>query len=278
MVMKEIRRADGMFIRYQEKGTGSPPMVFVHGMGGDHRMVAPLVEYYKGRYRVIAPDGRGCGGSAKPEGDYSVDTLADDLRWLCEELGIERPVVAGRSLGGSVCLNYAVRYPERVRGVVLMDSGIRDRAEKAADLSGFYDALGGPDHVAGQKAYAEQRLRDPGDDPEIAAGVMDVWAQVPPHAFVAMGRGVLAFDSRAAAAACTVPALLILSDRPYTAPATVEWLAQRPNWQIGKVVGSGHGITLMVPQQVIAMIDRFLEILDFPAAPSDGRGGTPAAV
>ncbi len=267
MVMKEIRRADGMSIRYQEKGVGSPPMVFVHGMGTDHERMAPLVEYFKGRYRVVAPDTRGCGGSAKPVGDYSVDTLADDLRWLCEELAIERPVLVGHSLGGSTCLNYAVRYPERVRGLVLLDSGIRDRAEKVADLSPFYDALGGPDHVEVIRKYALKRLYDPGDDQEIAeTGAEKQMHGCPPHAFIAMGRGVLGFDARAAAAACTVPSLQILSDSPYTAPATVEWLSTRPNWRVAKVVGSGHAIQLIVPRQVTAMIDRFLEILSYPAA------------
>jgi pimeloyl-ACP methyl ester carboxylesterase len=82
----------------------------------------------------------------------------------------------------------------------------------------------------------------------------------PAHVFQAMGEGVLAFDSLAAALRCPVPGLLVLAARPSFLDTTA--LASLPDsWQVARVVGSGHFVQLVVPDQVNAMIDRFLELL-----------------
>ena len=82
---------------------------------------------------------------------------------------------------------------------------------------------------------------------------------VRPDVFLAMGAGVLAFDSRAAALACTVPSLIILADRPFADPDTLQRLGS--NWRVARTVGAGHFHQLVVPAQVNAMLDRFLELL-----------------
>jgi pimeloyl-ACP methyl ester carboxylesterase len=86
-------------------------------------------------------------------------------------------------------------------------------------------------------------------------------AATPAHVFLAMADGVLAFDSLAAAQACTMPALIVLADRPFVEPA----LAKLPaNWRTGRVVGAGHFLQLVVPDQVNAMLDHYLALLELP--------------
>src|SRR5690606_35851185 len=72
--------------------------------------------------RVIAPDLRGHGESAAPEGVYSMESLADDVRKLLDHLGLQRVVLLGHSLGGYVTLAFAERYPERLAGFGLLHS------------------------------------------------------------------------------------------------------------------------------------------------------------
>ncbi|OUM97888.1 MAG: alpha/beta hydrolase [Paenibacillaceae bacterium ZCTH02-B3] len=103
-------------------GTSVPPLVLLHGYGGSHRYFDEIFPLLTKHLRVIAPDLRGHGDSAAPEGVYSMETLADDVRKLLDHLGLERVVLLGHSLGGYVTLAFAERYPERLAGFGLLHS------------------------------------------------------------------------------------------------------------------------------------------------------------
>jgi pimeloyl-ACP methyl ester carboxylesterase len=72
------------------------------------------------RFTVHAPDQRGHGDSGRPDGEYSAEELADDLRGLVGKLGLKRIVVGGHSLGGRVALVFAARYPEVTAGLIMV--------------------------------------------------------------------------------------------------------------------------------------------------------------
>src|SRR5262245_31574317 len=109
--MQQLRR-NGVRLAYEERGRGAPPMVFVHGIACDHSHFTPQFDHFGRNHRVVAVDLRGHGQSDKPEGDYSLTLYTEDLAWLCEALGLYRPVIVGHSLGGVIALDLAARYPE----------------------------------------------------------------------------------------------------------------------------------------------------------------------
>ena len=99
----------------EEFGTGSP-VVLVHGLGGTgtdiwKHQIADLAR----EFRVVAYDLRGSGQSETTPGPYTIDLLVDDLRALVEALSLGRVALAGHSMGGSVVLSYAARFPDDVR-------------------------------------------------------------------------------------------------------------------------------------------------------------------
>jgi len=111
---------DGLGFHYRDQGSGLP-FVFQHGLGGDVNQPfglfrpAPAV-------RLIGCDMRGH-GETRPLGDVEklgIATLADDLVGLLDHLAIKQTVVGGISLGSAVAVNVAMRYPERVLGLVLL--------------------------------------------------------------------------------------------------------------------------------------------------------------
>ena len=100
----------------------SAPVLFMHGVGGDHRLFdSQLREFRTGR-RVLAFDQRGCGGSADaPGGAYDLDIRVRDLGLVLDALRLDPVVLVGHGTGGEVMARYAERNPSRVLGLVLID-------------------------------------------------------------------------------------------------------------------------------------------------------------
>ena len=113
---------DGVRIHYQEKGTGAP-LVLLHGFSSSTYSWKDVFEPLAKSYRVIAVDLKGFGFSAKPDGDYTRRAQAILVAHLLDYLKIEKAWLAGNSMGGEVSLNFALQNPQRVAGLILIDSG-----------------------------------------------------------------------------------------------------------------------------------------------------------
>jgi pimeloyl-ACP methyl ester carboxylesterase/acyl-CoA thioesterase FadM len=98
-----------------------PSVLFVHGFPLDRTLWRPLVSTLTG-WRRVAPDLRGMGLSDAPETDYTIAEYADDLVALLDALHIERAIVCGLSMGGYVAFDLVRRYPDRVQGLVLVNT------------------------------------------------------------------------------------------------------------------------------------------------------------
>ncbi len=115
---------DGARIHYLDAGSGDPPLVLLHAFPLHSGMWAPQIEALSARRRVLAPDFLGFGGSDAPETmfRYTMLGFADLVAGLLDQLGIERVVLAGLSMGGYVAFTFLRQYPERVVALVLADT------------------------------------------------------------------------------------------------------------------------------------------------------------
>jgi pimeloyl-ACP methyl ester carboxylesterase len=111
------RLRSGLKVRVVERGDpDSPAVVFVHGWGCSvyvFRFNMPALA--DAGFRVIAVDLKGHGLSDKPTApeEYNIDSLVEHLRDILDALELERPALAGHSLGGSLIYHFAARYPDR---------------------------------------------------------------------------------------------------------------------------------------------------------------------
>jgi 3-oxoadipate enol-lactonase len=112
---------NGITISYTDSGGDGPAVVLSHGYLMDSSMFAPQVAALAPEYRVISWDERGFGGT-RATGPFSYWDSARDVLGLLDDLGIERAVLGGMSQGGFLSLRAALLAPDRVRGLVLIDS------------------------------------------------------------------------------------------------------------------------------------------------------------
>lgn len=160
---------NGIRLYYEEHGDGAA-IVCVHGGGSSALMWAGALEELARLGRVIAYDRRGCTRSERPE-PYEHTTVAeqaDDAAALLDALAASPAIVIGRSYGGAVAVDLALRYPDCVRALVLLEGdalglstaglewtkGIRDRLRAVAAQEGVdavYETLIGD--VVGEGAW-----------------------------------------------------------------------------------------------------------------------------
>lgn len=115
----------GIRVHYQEKGTGTP-LVLIHGYTSSSYTWKDVFEPLGKKYRVIAIDLKGFGFTEKPDGDYSRRAQGELVAGLLDELKIEKAWLAGNSMGGETALNVALHHPDKVIGLILIDSaGVR---------------------------------------------------------------------------------------------------------------------------------------------------------
>jgi pimeloyl-ACP methyl ester carboxylesterase len=115
---------DGLWIHYLRAGEGNEPVLLLHGGGYDaaslsyKHAIGPISEHQP----VFAPDWPGYGQSDKPEMQYSTEYYLEFLGRLMEALGLEKASLVGISMGGAISLGFALRSPQRVEKLVLVDS------------------------------------------------------------------------------------------------------------------------------------------------------------
>lgn len=120
-IESRFAEVNGVRLHYLIAGQGDP-VLLLHGYAQTSHMWRPLIAELAKAHTVIAPDLRGFGESAKPEGGYDKKTLAQDVHALMASLGHTRFGLAGHDIGLMVAYAYAAQYPEEVSRIALMDA------------------------------------------------------------------------------------------------------------------------------------------------------------
>ncbi|KAL1523329.1 hypothetical protein AB1Y20_018275 [Prymnesium parvum] len=134
---------DGVPLHYVEKGTGTQPLVLIHGWSGSHRYFDSVIDLLAPHFRVYAYDLRFHGESGKPTWGFHVARLAADLHDFLREVGLTSPILLGTSLGCAVIWAYVELYGDaHLKNLVFVDQA--PSQWKMADWSycskGIYDA------------------------------------------------------------------------------------------------------------------------------------------
>lgn len=113
---------NGIDLFYEVEGSGVP-VVLCHGVGGNHLSWWQQVPILAGRYTCVIMDQRGFLNTKLPEEGPYAEAFADDILGLLDHLGLHEPAfLVGQSMGGRTILSFALRYPERTRGIVMADT------------------------------------------------------------------------------------------------------------------------------------------------------------
>jgi 3-oxoadipate enol-lactonase len=262
--MPYLERPDAR-IYYEVEGSG-PPLVFAHGLGGNHLSWWQQVPHFRQRYTTVVFSHRAFAPSTEGPGGPGPRAFVDDLAALVDHLKLGEVRLVAQSMGGWTCLGYALREPARVRALVMAStvgtatSPEIDRAlaeGRAASPAAAWLAQG-INPALGARAATEQpalhylygamaRLRT-GLDAEAFRAVMLAMRTTP----------------AADLARLTMPILCLTGDEDaMMAPAAVAALARLlPDARLVRVPAAGHSIYFERPAEFNALVDDLLRKVD----------------
>lgn len=254
------RRAD---VYATEQGNG-PPVVFAHGTLMDRTMFEPQQAALADDYRTIAFDFRA--RTDQYHTTYNLYDLADDTAALLDALNIDSCVLAGMSMGGFMSLRFAKRYPERVDGLVLIDSGAHDEEEGDREQYGeMIEQTRKAEQVPEQLAEVTKSLLFGATTIEERAALantwVDRWRTYPGEAVYQEVSSWLARDPFFEDCAdIVVPTLVVHGEEDISidmseAEATVEAL---PEARLKRIPKAGHSSNIENPEPVNEALQEFL--------------------
>ena len=133
-----IMPVNGQGIFYQDSGGDKPAVIFMHGFLFDQHMFDAQVSALEADFRCIRFDARGFGQTEWDGNAFDMYDTASDCLGLMDSLGLQQAVIVGMSQGGYAALRFAIRYPERLKALVLMSTFTGVRPD---DFAQVYQAI-----------------------------------------------------------------------------------------------------------------------------------------
>ena len=238
---------------YKEAGSGEP-LILIHTNGASAWQYAEVFPSLLTRLHVLAWDMPGHGDSDPIGRHYSVEDYADALRGFMEAVGLASAHVCGCSIGGSICVAFAARYPTRTRSTVIVETPFRTDAEWAANWGHVEANFGVPTQTEKQMGERVAKV----DEARLTRWNVDR-NKAGARTMVDVMWAIRAFDVGAAAKAIQVPAMILYGERGPTIAGEARFKAAAPLIPIQVLEDSGHFPMLDQPAAFAQILTGFVK-------------------
>ncbi len=245
---------------YEVTGQGAP-LVLIHGLGSSTRDWERQVPVFSERYQVVTFDVRGHGQSAKPPGPYSIAQFASDTVELMKALGIGPAHVVGISMGGMIAFQLAVDAPERVKSLVIVNSGPELVARTFREKLAFWQRIAIVQLVGMRKMgeVLSQRLFPKPEQDALRREFIKRWAENDQRAYLHALRALMGWSVADRLGTIDCPTLVISADQDYTPVSLKEaYVAKMQCAELVVISDSRHATSVEQPDKFNAALLDFL--------------------
>lgn len=274
---QSIRLPNGAMVRYVEQGPADAmPLILLHGFPDSWLSYETVLANLPSTIRAIALSQRGFGNSDKPESSYHPRDLASDLEDFMKLRHIPRAIVAGHSMGALVAQRFALDFPERVAGLVLIGSfkTLRDNDE-LAELIDEVSKMSDPIDLDLVRAFQASTLAQPVAD-EFFRTMVAEGARLPVSIWRAALKEIAAYDDFAELSQVAAPTILFWGERDNfsTYEQQQELASEIAGAELRVYAGAGHSLHWEEPRRFAADLANFVRALEWIRAvrhPLKGR-------
>ena len=262
--LRTMKTRDGRFTFEAAGDPDSPTLVLLHGIGGAARAWRSQLAFFGDRFRILAWDMPGYGGSA-PLPIVSIETLADALRDFLQQTDAGQPILVGHSIGGMIVQQLIAKNPRLASVVVLAQTSPAFGKADGDWQKSFIDARLGPlDRGATMATLAPTLVKElvgSASDPDGLEWARACMAAVPEATYRATMLALLGFDQRHALKDIAVPTLVLSGSEDNNAPAAMmaKMASYIPSATYVEIEGAGHLLNLERPNAFNAALDQFLD-------------------
>jgi pimeloyl-ACP methyl ester carboxylesterase len=255
---------NGLMVPYLDQGPpGAPPLVLLHGITDSGLSFEPVMAHLPGSLRVLAPTQRGHGDASAPD-SYRLVDFAADLESFLDEVGLERVVLVGHSMGAAVAQRFAIDHPERISGLVLVGGFAAFGRNPACIEFGatMLAPLTDPLNPAFVREFQEGTLARPLPE-AVLNGIVAESLKVPARVWKAAWAGLLEADLTPDLARITAPTLLVWGDRDDMSLRTEQEILHRsiPTVRLVIFEGAGHAPHWEEPERFASVVSDFVSAL-----------------
>jgi pimeloyl-ACP methyl ester carboxylesterase len=262
----------GVDLYYEIHGQGEW-LVLAHEFSGGYKSWQPQVDGLSDHLRLLIYNNRGYPPSTVPADPnaYSQEQSIDDLRRLIDHVAIERPVLGGFSMGGSIALNFALAYPGRIRALILAGTGTGsiDKAQNARDFGPLADRFlkEGPAKVGEDYLRGPTRIQLLRKNPVAWKKLYAEFSELSPTGMAYTLRGVqlkrpTMYELEARLRALRVPTLVLVGEEDAPALEPSRFLAHTiPAASLKVLPATGHTLQLEEPEAFNAAVLQFVRSL-----------------
>ncbi len=251
---------NGVAMEYAERGSGDNVIIFLHGYVDSWFVWSDVMSLMPDDYHIYAVSHRGHGDTSKPDEGYEMSDFAKDLLDFMDQQGIAKADIAGHSMGGVIAQRFVLDYPDRVRRLILVDTGanLKGNAVIVEGFGPYVDTLHDP--VTEQEAIdAQITSYHKKYDPEYFATQIVETLKVPLIVWKKALSGLSKPDYRAEITSIQHPTLIVWA----TADDIFPWVDQQdlltiPNSQLESLQNIGHGAYWEEPEKFTNKLVKFL--------------------
>jgi pimeloyl-ACP methyl ester carboxylesterase len=249
-----------LIVHYRHAGHGDQTLVLLHGNYASSRWWVPQLDRLSKRVQVYAPDLRGCGGKEartlcqRRVSRLTLDDLVDDLAQFVNALHLTNSILVGHSLGGVIAIEYALAHPDRLQGLVLVDTAPPEGLSLAASLARpLAVPLGFGNRMLMQRALRQVGLPRRG---QLAYDLVSDALSTDPNQYVAFSEALKGWSVEAALPSLHAPTLLIWGQNDKIMPGHIgkRYLDLLPLAQMVTLPGAGHSPQIEQPDEFAAIL------------------------
>jgi 3-oxoadipate enol-lactonase len=264
----------GTKLYWEERGSGEP-ILLIMGLSFTLDMWFRLTPALSKRYRLVLFDNRGVGRSDTPRGPYSIRQMADDAVAVMEAAGVSSAHVMGASMGGMIAQELALRYPERVRALLLGCTSGGALGSKLPHIRRFPMGIGSAKTFEEREWLFSPMLYADSTPKERISEDIQVRSRYPQRqaGFLSQFAAILTWSSYHRLHQVQAPTLVMHGDEDRLVPMENGLRVARriPQAQFVKVPGAGHVLSTDQPEIVDDEVLRFLSTRARPAEAKQRR-------